>query len=68
MIRLITLWLQLRAKQAHLDGIDAALECIDHPGLKNRYIERRMALKRDLHRITGDYKLVARERNPWRTV
>lgn len=68
MIKLITLWLQLRAKQAHLDGIESVLECIDHPGLKNRYIERRMTLKRDLHRIAGDYKLMARERNPWRTV
>ena len=68
MIRLIALWLQLRAKQFHIAGIDDWIDCIDHPGIKNRYIERRVALKDDLHYIKKAYKAELRARDPWRTV
>ena len=64
----IVLWLRYRALQIHLHGLDSTLELIIHPGVKNRYTERRMEIKRQLHRAEGAYKASLRNRDIWRAV
>ena len=64
----LILWLRFRSLQFHLDGLDSTLDLIHHPGLKNRYTERRMEIKRQLHRAEGAYKASLRNRDIWRAV
>ena len=61
----LILWLKLRALQFHLSGIESVIDVTAHPGIKNKYLERRMDVKRQLHRAEGAYKASLRERNKW---
>jgi len=66
MNRLI-LWLRLRAKETHLDGIEKWAELTGEPGLKNRYVDKRMQLEREAFRAGAAYKESIRFSTPWGT-
>ena len=68
MLKQLMLWLLLRATQTHLDGLDSSLEVISHPGIRNRFLERRIDIKRRLFRIDAEYRTLARKRDIWMVI
>lgn len=59
---------RLRAVQIHLDGLDAVIETVSHPGIKNDFLERRYEIKRKLHRMEGAYKEACVRMDKWEVV
>ena len=64
----LMLWIMLRATQTHLDGLESTLDVITHPGIRNRFLERRIDIKRRLFRIDAEYRAIARSRDIWRVI
>lgn len=57
---------RIRAAQTHIDGLDKWIELINHPGIKNDFVARRIEIKRHLHRLEGAYKEACLNADKWR--
>lgn len=65
-LKLIGLWLQLRAIEATLYGQEECLSVVRDPETINRITLARIEAKREWHRIKGEYLELKRSRNIWR--
>ena len=66
MNRLI-LWLRLRAKETHLDGIEKWEKLTGEPVLRNRFVDKRMQLESEAFRAGVAYKESLNFNTPWGT-
>ena len=66
-LKLIGLWLQLRALEATLYGQEEALTVVRDPETINRITLARINCRREWHRVRGRYLDMKRSRNVWRT-
>jgi len=64
-LKLIGLWLQLRALEATLYGQEEALTVVRDPETINRITLARINCRREWHRIRGEYLELKRNRNRW---
>ena len=65
-LKLIGLWLQLRALEATLYGQEEALTIVRDPETINRITLARINCRREWHRVKGEYLELKRSRNIWR--
>ena len=65
-LKLIGLWLQLRALEATLYGQEEALTVVRDPETVNRITLARINCRREWHRVKGEYLELKRSRNIWR--
>ena len=65
-LKLIGLWLQLRALEATLYGQEEALTVVRDPETVNRITMARINCRREWHRVRGRYLDMKRSRNAWR--
>ena len=66
-LKLIGLWLQLRALEATLYGQEEALTVVRDPETINRITLARINCRREWHRVRGAYLELKRSRNILRT-
>lgn len=64
-LKLIGLWLQLRALEATLYGQEEALTVVRDPETINRITMARINCRREWHRVRGRYLDMKRSRNVW---
>ena len=64
-LKLIGLWLQLRALEATMYGQEEALTVVRDPETINRITLARINCRREWHRIRGEYLELKRNRNRW---
>ena len=64
-LKLIGLWLQLRALEATLYGQEEALTVVRDPETINRITLARINCRREWHRVRGRYLDMKRSRNVW---
>ena len=64
-LKLIGLWLQLRALEATLYGQEEALTVVRDPETVNRITMARINCRREWHRVRGRYLDMKRSRNVW---
>ena len=65
-LKLIGLWLQLRALEATMYGQEEALTVVRDPETINRITLARINCRREWHRVKGEYLELKRSRNIWR--
>ena len=65
-LKLIGLWLQLRALEATMYGQEEALTVVRDPETINRITMARINCRREWHRVRGRYLDMKRSRNVWR--
>ena len=66
-LKLIGLWLQLRALEATMYGQEEALTVVRDPETVNRITMSRINCRREWHRVKARYLELKRSRNVWRT-